>query len=116
MNLADYPIAISNIQKKLLKLEKNIRKLEEFLASAYSAIDREIAFNSELKNEAQRKAKRQELIAGSTEIVTSGIDLQNLKDKQASLEIDLQLLRNQFSILKLEKREAIALLEVQAAS
>ncbi len=115
MNLSEYPIAISNTQKKLLKLEKQIRKLEEFLTSAYNAIDREIAFNSELKNDAQRKAKRQELIASSAEIVTNGIDLQNLKDKQASLEIDLQLLRNQFSIMKLEKREAIALLEVQAA-
>jgi hypothetical protein len=34
-------------------------------------------------------------------------------DERAELEIDLNLLRNQFSVLKLEKRETIATRELQ---
>jgi hypothetical protein len=79
-------------------------------------IDRDIAFDPTLKNDAQRKVRRQELMETDANYFRATLDLKNAQDKRTSLDIQLQLLRNEFSVLKLERREAIAQLELQAVS
>jgi hypothetical protein len=75
-------------------------------------IDTAIAFDTELRNDAQRKAKRMELM-NTAEYRKAVAILQMAQDERAEIEIDLSLLRNQFSVLKLEKRDAIATRELQ---
>ncbi|MGJ3252345.1 MAG: hypothetical protein ACFE0J_14645 [Elainellaceae cyanobacterium] len=50
------------------------------------------------------------------DLIGATAQLRKKEDIKAELDIELQLLRNQFSILKLERREAIAMMELHASS
>lgn len=112
MRLLDYPAAIAQKQRELLQVEQHIRRSQDILNRLTAEIDTNIAFDSELRNDAQRKAKRLELMK-SGEYRKAATQLQIVQDQHAEIEIDLTLLRNQFSVLKLELREAIASRELQ---
>ncbi|MDY7022693.1 MAG: hypothetical protein SWJ54_15265 [Cyanobacteriota bacterium] len=113
MNLSDYPQAIANVQQELLKVQQRLRTAKETVAFCLSTIDRAIAFDRELKNDAQRKAKRKELLESDSDYIEASQSLSKLEDLQVELEIELGLLRNQFSVLKLDRRESIAQIEAQ---
>lgn len=113
MKLSDYPNAIAEVQRQLLQVQQRLRTAKETVIFCLSTLDRAIAFSTELKNDAQRKAKRTELMESDSDYIEAQQALQRLEDLQAELEIELGLLRNQFSVLKLERREAIAQIEAQ---
>jgi hypothetical protein len=110
----DYPTAIAQKQRDFLREEQHVRRLQEIVNRHMAEIDTQIAFDSDLRNDAQRKAKRIELMR-SADHQRAWANLQMAQDRRAELEIDLSLLRNQFSVLKLEMREAIASRELQLA-
>ncbi|GAB4377990.1 MAG: hypothetical protein Kow00121_28940 [Elainellaceae cyanobacterium] len=112
MKLLDYPATIAEKQRELLQTDQRIRRLKDVLDRLTAEIDTTIAFDAELRNDAQRKAKRLDLMK-SGEYRKAVANFQIAQDERAALEIDLALLRNQFSVLKLEKREAISLREMQ---
>lgn len=112
MKLFDYPTAIAHKQRELLRTEQHVRRLQDILNRLTAEIDTTIAFDVELRNDAQRKAKRIELM-GSPEYQRAVANLLLAQDQRAEVDIDLTLLRNQFSVLKLEKRDAIATRELQ---
>lgn len=112
MKLIDYPIAIAEKQRQLLQTEQHIRRLQDIINRLAAEIDTAIAFDHELKNDAQRKAKRLELMS-APHYRRAAANLQITQDERAEIEIDLNLLRNQFSVLKLQFREAIAARELQ---
>lgn len=111
MRLLDYPTSIAQKQRQLLQTEQHIRRLQDVLNRLTAEIDTSIAFDSELRNDAQRKAKRIELMKAA-DYRRAIANLQIAQDQRAELEIDLNLLRNQFSVLKLELRESIATREL----
>lgn len=88
------------------------RHLQEIVNGLTAEIDTAIAFDSDLKNDAQRKAKRLELMS-TAEYRKAVANLLMAQDERAEIEIDTNLLRNQFSVLKLQLREAIAARELQ---
>ena len=112
MKLIDYPAAIAQQQRSLLREEQHVRRLQEVVNRLIAEIDMQIAFDTELKNDAQRKAKRIKLMK-APEYQTAFINLQMAHDRRSEIEIDLNLLRNQLSVMKLEMREAIAIRELQ---
>ncbi|MBF2002223.1 MAG: hypothetical protein IGS50_10430 [Synechococcales cyanobacterium C42_A2020_086] len=112
MRLIDYPAAIAERQRELLQAEQHVRRLQDILNRITAEIDTTIAFDSDLRNDAQRKAKRIEMMQ-SAEYRKAVANLQMAQDRRAEIEIDLTLLRNQFSVLRLELREAIASRELQ---
>ncbi|HEY9660922.1 MAG TPA: hypothetical protein V6C65_20905, partial [Allocoleopsis sp.] len=112
MKLLDYPAAIAEQQRKVLQADQRIRRLQDVVNHLTAEIDTAIAFDASLKNDAQRKAKRLELMS-AVEYRTAVANLQIAQDQRAELDIDLALLRNQLSVLKLEKREAITMRELQ---
>jgi ABC-type proline/glycine betaine transport system ATPase subunit len=112
MRLLDYPAAIAQKQRELLQTEQHVRRLQDVLNRLTAEIDTTIAFDTELRNDAQRKAKRIELMQAA-EYRKAATNLQIAQDQYAGIEIDLNLLRNQFSVLKLELRESIASRELQ---
>jgi uncharacterized protein YxjI len=116
MKLTEYPTAIADLQKEMLKLDQKLRTLRESVAFCLNSIDRQIAFNQDLKNDSQRKAKRAELMETDGDYIEASLQLKNAEDIRAELEIDLQLLRNTFSLLKLERREAIAAMELHTST
>lgn len=112
MRLLDYPAAIAQKQRELLRTEQHVRRLQDVLDRLTAEIDTTIAFNPDLRNDAQRKAKRLEMMAAA-DYRKAAANLQIAQDQHAELEIDLNLLRNQFSVLKLEIRESLASREMQ---
>jgi hypothetical protein len=112
MRLLDYPANIAQKQRELLQAEQHIRRLQDILNRITAEVDTTIAFDGELRNDAQRKAKRLELMKTS-DYRKAATNLQIAQDRRAEIEIDLGLLRNQFSVLKLEIRESIASRELQ---
>ena len=112
MKLIDYPAAIAQQQRSLLREEQHVRRLQEVVNRLIAEIDMQIAFDTDLKNDAQRKAKRIKLMK-APECQTAFINLQIAHDQRSEFEIDLNLLRNQLSVMKLEMREAIAIRELQ---
>lgn len=115
MFFADYPDAIARIQRQVLDLDQHLIGLTESVKIFEAEIDKEIAFDATLKNEAQRKARRIELQQTDGDYYAASRLLKETKEKREMLAIELELLRNQFAILKLEKREAIARLEIEIA-
>ena len=118
MNLHEYPGAIASIQRQLLKADEEIRQLTESVGWAESAIDREIAFDNTLRNDAQRKARKSELMQTNEIYIEAAIALKHAQNRKAELSIELEQMRNCFSILKLEIKAAIAqrLLEASEAA
>uniref|UniRef100_B8HKQ5 Uncharacterized protein n=1 Tax=Cyanothece sp. (strain PCC 7425 / ATCC 29141) TaxID=395961 RepID=B8HKQ5_CYAP4 len=110
--LTQYPEAIAGLQRRLLRTDQQIRQLSESVAIFSAAIDRQIAFDPTLKNDAQRRARRTELLESDGDYIAASIALKEAQDRREDLLIELQLLRNQFSVLKLGMREAIALKEM----
>lgn len=106
MRLIDYPDAIAQKQRQLLQTEQQIRRLQEALNNITAAIDTTIAFDTTLRNDAQRKARRTEMLR-KAEFRNALNNLQLTQDRRTEIEIDLNLLRNQFAVLMLELRESV---------
>lgn len=109
--LADYPGLIAVAQIALLQSDQLVREAQEQVDIRVAQIEAAIAFDESLKNDAQRKARRSELMVTCE---TTTATLQTLKDERTQKQIDLDLVLNQFAVAKLERRHATAMLEVQA--
>ena len=115
MELKDYPGAIAKVQGQILQLEQEIIGLAESVNLFSALIDKSIAFDSTLKNEAQRQAARLERRQCDPDYYQASMQLMVAKQRREQLGIELELLRNNFVVAKLEVRSRIAWLEAQAA-
>jgi len=106
--LNQYPEEIAELQRQVLHADQQIRQLNQNLATLTTAIDQQVAFDTSLKNEAQRKARRMALMEANQDYVIAANTLKTLQDNREELLIKLQFLRSRFSVLKLHMREAIA--------
>lgn len=102
------PEQISSIMRALLDVDLEIQdlKLTQILPFERK-IDREIAFDIDLKNEAQRRARRCELEENSA-YVEMLEHIARLESQKKILAIDVELLRMQFSRWKIEQKYMIA--------
>lgn len=116
MNLNEYPSAIAKLQAQLFSLELAIEETQATLKQIEAEIDLNIAFDKELRNDSQRKAARQQQLEEHLHYWEQQEILGQTRAKRETVLIELGLRKNEFSVLKLEKREAIARLELQAAS
>ena len=113
MNLNEYPTAIAKLQAEVFDLDQLIDQTCTTTKQIEAEIDSAIAFDAALRNDAQRKAKRQQLLDEHPNYWEQQEILNQYRSKRESCFIQLCLKRNEFSVLKLEKREAIARLELQ---
>jgi hypothetical protein len=107
MNLDQYPGAIGATAQSLNELEAKLAPFRKQQSEWDNQADLQIAFDAELKNELQRKARRFELLDheeyGS---VTAQVAL--LAQEKATALTTLEQLRNEFSVAKLQARQKIA--------
>ena len=107
MELNSFPKAIANLQTQIMYLDREIQQHKESIAFHLSSIDKTIAFNKELKNEAQRKAKRAQLIETDPDYTSALYKMRQTTEKREELAIELELHRNLFSVAKIEARAAV---------
>ena len=115
MQLQDYPTAIADKQRELVNIRQQLQIAKETITFVLADIERKIAFDRDLKNEAQRKARKTKLMETDQDYIEANTILRQLQDIEAQEDIELGLLLNQFSVLKLQTRQTIATLEAQNA-
>lgn len=109
--LHEYPGKIASIQHQLLNLNQQIEQIQANINKLCGKFELTVAFDSELKNEQQRKAKKSQLLEESGDYEALKLTLIRETIKRDRMEIELEQMRSEFSIAKLLKREAIARLE-----
>lgn len=111
MQLHEYPGAIAQLQHQLLNVNARIEKISQDINRICNKFESQVAFDPELKNDSQRKAKKTELIqqSGDHEQLSNNLFLETFTRSQ--LEIRLEQLRSEFAVLRLLKRESIAKME-----
>lgn len=110
------PVDIANLQYEILSVEDQIDPVKGELTELESEFDATVAFDTELKNEPQRKARKNELQAKDCWYQELTITLKELTRHKQQLTIELELKRNQFAVAKLEARTAIAKAEEMGMS
>lgn len=114
MNLSTFPHAIATASYELLALGTKIRNVRSTILDIESEVDSAIAFG-DYKNDSQRKVAKTQMLKENEDYAAFTEELQTLTDGYAKAEINLNLIKNNFSIRKLEARERIAKMESLAA-
>jgi hypothetical protein len=113
MKINQYPEAIALSAKNLLKTERSLKGAKFKVDEITAQVDAAIAFDIELKNDNQRKAKRAELLQSEC-YADAFTNFRFISEQVEDLQVEHQLLLNQFTVAKLEVRQAIASLEANA--
>lgn len=108
MQLSDYPPLIAQTAKRVTELDSQIMAVQQHVNREEGSADRISAFEPDLKNDAQRRARRFEVLLTNQEYQTALNTLIRLTAEKANALAHLEYLRNQFSVAKLEVRSAIA--------
>lgn len=108
MELKEYPEAIHLAARQVNDFEASISELRQAISFLESWADKEVAWNSTLKNDNQRKSQRAECLNQLSEYREATKSLARFQADKASALSDLEELRNSFSVAKLELRMAIA--------
>jgi hypothetical protein len=115
MKLSNFPHAIATASYKLLNLGKDIASARNALLLEENSIDQAIAFSSDFKNDSQRKTAKAQMLQESALYQSLTQNLADLTDKYNRVDINLQLVKNNFTVAKLEMRERIAKMETLVA-
>lgn len=108
MQLSHYPGAIAQAAQRVNELDSQIMAVQQLINREEGNADRVSAFDPDLKNDTQRKARRFEVLLINHEYQTALNTLIRLNAEKANALAHLEYLRNQFSVAKLEARSAIA--------
>ena len=108
MELNHYPGAIAQAAQQVNEVDSEIMAVQQLLNRVEGNADSRSAFDIDLKNDLQRKARRFEVLLTDREYQTATNTLMRLTAEKANALAHLEYLRNQFSVAKLETRRAIA--------
>lgn len=110
MELSQFPQAIADAERLLLKTIQGVNSLKEVIEFFDREISYAIAFDPDLKNDTQRKVRRGEMQADQ-QYQDKLNALKRAEDMRAAQQIEADYLKNSFSVAKIEARERIAKLE-----
>ena len=108
MELNHYPGAIAQAAQRVNEVDSEIMAVQQLLNRVEGNADSHSAFDADLKNDLQRKARRFEVLLTDREYQTAINTLMRLTAEKANALAHLEYLRNQFSVAKLETRRVIA--------
>ena len=113
IELNRYPLEIAKLESKLFQACCEIEKIQLDLKNIETSVDGEVAFDSSLRNEQQRKMIKNQRLEQDSCYWELCDKLEQARAKHQAISIELGLRRNQFSLLKLELQKQIATLELQ---
>ena len=108
MQLNHYPTAIAQAAQRVNEIDVSQLAVQQVIHRMEGHADRVAAFEPELKNDNQRKARRFEVLLTDQEYQKAVDKAMQLTGEKANALAHLEYLRNQFSVAKLEARLAIA--------
>ncbi|NEQ19412.1 MAG: hypothetical protein F6K28_06695 [Microcoleus sp. SIO2G3] len=106
--LNHYPAAIAQAAQRVNEIDSQLMAVQHQINRFEGNADRSAAFDIDLKNDAQRKARRFEVLLVNQEYQKAMDTLIQLTTEKANAVAHLEYLRNQFSVAKLQARLAIA--------
>ena len=108
MQLSHYPSAIAQASQRVNEIDSQLMAVQLQINRFEGNADRISSFDMDMKNDAQRKARRFEVLLVNQEY-QKALDAQiRLATEKANAIAHLEYLRNQFSVAKLEARLKIA--------
>lgn len=107
LKLSDYPVAIAQTAAKIVELDYELSALRQLIAALEGRANIIVVSDSRLKNFAQRKARRFQLLQFDREYQKALHLTSELSAEKSNAIAHLEYLRNQFSVAKLEARLAI---------
>jgi uncharacterized small protein (DUF1192 family) len=107
-SISQYPAAIAQAAQAVNELEHQIGEARQHIARLEGNADLVVAFETNLKNDNQRKARRFEVLQVNPEYQHAMDALLRLSTEKSNALAHLEHLRNEFSVAKLETRLAIA--------
>ncbi|MDX2229881.1 MAG: hypothetical protein NW220_09600 [Leptolyngbyaceae cyanobacterium bins.349] len=108
LSLSQYPSAIAQAAQAMNDIEHQLNEARQHLARLEGNADRVVAFEANLKNDNQRRARRFEVLQANLEYRHAHDALNRLSTEKANATARLEHLRNEFSVAKLETQLAIA--------
>jgi hypothetical protein len=108
LSISQYPAAIAQAAQAVNELEHQISEVRQHIARLEGNADMVVAFETGLKNDNQRKARRFEVLQVNPEYERAQTVLIRLTTEKSNAIAQLEHLRNEFSVSKLETRLAIA--------
>jgi hypothetical protein len=114
LKLSEYPSAIADASMAVNDADAQITKLRRLIVQAENAADVEVAYALDLKNDNQRKARRLEILNSDLSYLATLQSLDEGVAEKSKKMAELERLRNEFSVIKLETRLAIAQIGVEA--
>ncbi|WP_421656324.1 hypothetical protein [Leptothermofonsia sp. ETS-13] len=109
LSLSQYPEAIAQAAQVVNEIEHRLTEARQHLAHLEGNADKIVAFEANLKNDNQRKARRFEILQMNLEYKRALDVLNRLTTEKANAVARLEHLRNEFSVAKLDRQMAIAL-------
>ncbi|WP_414582885.1 hypothetical protein [Scytonema sp. PCC 10023] len=106
--LNHYPAAIAQAAQRVNEIDSQLMAVQYQINRFEGNADRSAAFDMDLKNDAQRKARRFEVLLVNQEYQKAMDTLIQLTTEKANAVAHVEYLRNQFSVAKLQARLAIA--------
>jgi hypothetical protein len=106
-SLSQYPAEIVQAAQRVNAIEHQMNEIRQHLSRLENNADMVVAFEANLKNETQRKARRFEVLQANLEYEKTLKVLTHLTTDKANAMAYLEYLRNEFSIAKLEVRQSI---------
>ena len=100
LNLEDYPQVIAQTEREILELNCDREQIESQINLILISINSKIAADTTLENEQQRKSKREELTHENEKLSQYKVSLARTQIKIESKKIELNQLRNEFTVLK----------------
>jgi hypothetical protein len=108
MKLNEYPSAIAQTSQSINAIDRQIAQLRQDIAHLEGKADLIVAFEATLKNDNQRRARRFEILDSNSDYQDLQLQLIHVTSEKANAIAQLEYLRNQFSVARLEARWAMA--------
>jgi hypothetical protein len=108
LSLGQYPGAIAQAAQVVNEIEHRLAEARLHLARLEGNADRIVAFEANLKNDNQRRARRFEVLQINSEYKHALDAFNRTSTEKANALARLEHLRNEFSVAKLETQLAIA--------
>lgn len=106
--LPDYPSLIADLEQDYYQDQQTKKAVQERIALFNAELELDIAKTPELRNEGMRKAMKTKTQLESEEYLELQAELEKAESRERSSLITLERHKREYSVLKLEKEEAIA--------
>lgn len=108
LSLEQYPDAIADIRREIVQLEGKLLQKTQIVSDFEAQVSGEVDFDENFRNDRQRKAEQARRLSLNIDYQTAMQHLMAAKIAKSLKEVELERLRNLFTVSVLLTKERIA--------